>query len=180
VGFPVVKQYQQEFLTRVAILLDTYVPGSVSALRRSGGPDDPLEANLSMAAAIADYLARQDYIVDLFAAGPELYYFQAGRSLGFVDNILDILACIERCPTDPLETIGPRFNQELTQISTVIVLLLDWEPRRQAFVETVRRSGVRVKPILVSDRHTLDDLAGTGSAARVVTPRQVKAGIDSL
>jgi uncharacterized protein (DUF58 family) len=181
VGYPVVKQYQEEFLTRVAILLDTYVPfAPPRSFRLMSRSDDPLEANLSMAAAIADYLARQEYIVDLFAAGPELYYFQAGRSLGFLDNILDILACIERCPTDPLETIGPRFNQELAQISTVIVLLLDWEPRRQAFLDSIRRAGVQVKPILISDRHKLEDLGSAGSTARVLTPRQVRQGVEVL
>ncbi len=69
VGYPVVKQYQEEFLTRVAILVDTYVPPGIPLkIRRKPNPNDPLEANLSMAAAISDYLARQEYIVDLFAA----------------------------------------------------------------------------------------------------------------
>ncbi|MCX5660369.1 MAG: DUF58 domain-containing protein [Planctomycetota bacterium] len=178
VGFPVVRQYQEEFLTRVALFVDTFIPP------RTGRPlapaDDLLEANLSMAAAITDYLARQEYIVDLFAAGPELYYFQAGRSLGLFENVMDILACIERCPRDPLEVVGPRFNDELRQVSTVIVLLLDWEPRRQNFVRAIQRLGVQVKTIVVSDTRQQADVDAAGPFSRVVTPAQVRAGIETL
>src|SRR5262249_20160148 len=70
VGFPVVRQFQEEYLTRVAMVVDTFVP--------STAPLATLEAVLSLSASIADWLARQDYVVDLFAAGPDLYTFQAG------------------------------------------------------------------------------------------------------
>lgn len=178
VGFPVVRQYQEEFLTRIAVLVDTFIPQRVG--RAAAPPEEALEANLSIAAAITDYLARQDYIVDLFAAGPDLYYFQAGRSLGLFENVMDILACIEKSPRDPLEVIGPRFNDELRQVSTVIVLLLDWEPRRQAFVRAIQRMGVQVKTIVISDHHEQAEVDGAGPASRVLTPAQVKAGIESL
>lgn len=181
VGFPVVRQYQEEFLTRIALLVDTFIPPAPMRLRRAvASAEALLEANLSMAASITDCLARQEYIVDLFAAGPELYYFQAGRSLGLFENVMDILACIERSPRDPLEVLGPRFNDELGQISTVIALLLDWEPRRQAFVRAVQRLGVQVKIIVISDTRKQADLDGAGPYAQVVTPAQVRRGLDSI
>jgi uncharacterized protein (DUF58 family) len=88
-GFPIVREFQEEYLCRIAMIVDTLAPPRDTAARQD------LEAALSLAAAIADALSRQEYVVDLFAAGPDLYHFQAGRGLAYLDNILDILACLE-------------------------------------------------------------------------------------
>ncbi len=195
VGYPVVRQFQEEFLARVAILVDTYVPPEALPRRRRrwwGDVElwpsraavrvrqDLLECNLSLAAAIADHLARQEYVVDLFAAGPELYYLQAGRSLAYFENILDILACIERCPDDPLQAITPKFSQELSQISSVILLLLNWDASRQALIQKVRQAGASAKIVVVSDHLTEADLPGAGADVRCLTRAQVRQGVASL
>jgi len=180
VGYPVVKQFQEEFLTRIAVLVDTYPPPWLSRRGLPSPASRSLEAVLSMAAGISDYLARQEYIVDLFAAGPELYHFQAGRSLGYLDNILDILACIEACKDDALDVVGARFTEEVGRMSTVIMVLMDWDEKREALVRRVESMGVSVKPIVVSSRHELSDLMGIGTAARVVTPEQVEAGLEQI
>jgi len=183
VGYPVVRQYQEEFLTRVAILVDTFVPPRAVPPPRLWGKSvapDPLEASLSASAAIADYLARQEYIVDLFAAGPELYHFQAGRSLGYLDNILDILACINACPRDPLAQIGSALSRDLEQVSTVIAVLLDWDPARAEFVRKVQSAGAQIKVVLISDHHTESDLAGIGIESRVISVKQAMEGVEEL
>ena len=187
VGYPVVRQYQEEFLSRIAILVDTHLPGSEASRlqarwwpNRRNGASHALEANLSLAAGISDYLARQDYVVDLFAAGPELYHLQAGRSLAYLDNILDILACLEACPTDPLERITPRFRDELGQISTVILLLLQWDEPRRKLVRQVREAGAMVKLIVVSDTVAIDELATSGLDATILNLSQAQRGVTQL
>ena len=200
VGYPVVKQYQEEFLTRVAVIVDTHSPEPNPWRRRPnetsrqrwgrwtrtawGVETDPfdevLEANLSLAASISDHLAREEHIVDLFAAGPELYHFQAGRSLGYLDNILDILACIERCPDDPFDVIAPRVEEELSQVSTLIALFLDWDDRRREFVERVLAAGVRVKAMIVSEKFGSTTIPGPAGGIQCFTPEQVRRGIDAI
>lgn len=171
IGSPVVKQFQEEYLTRIAVLVDTYVPG------RLWYPG-PLEASLSLAAALADKLAREEYVVDLFAAGPELYRFQAGRSLAYLDNILDILASIDRCPQDPLDRIGPSFAEEARQIATCVVILLRWDDRRLALIESMRAAGVQVRAVLVHDADRPTPVAPTG--VTLLSDRQIAQGVERL
>ena len=49
---------------------------------------ESFERAVSVAASVADFMARQEYLVDLFAAGPNLYHLTAGRSLAYLDQIL--------------------------------------------------------------------------------------------
>lgn len=170
VGVPVVKQYQEEFLTRIAVVVDTHLPKREM--------DDRLEATLSLAAAVSDYLARQEYIVDLFAAGPDLYHFEAGRSLGYLDDILDVLSCIERCPDDPFEVISPELANSLRATSTVVALFLSWDKTRQEFVQEMRRMGVQVKVIIVPRRER--DIVPAEGDVQFLTLEQVEKGVESL
>ena len=171
VGYPVVKQFQEEYLTRVAVLVDTFLP--------RGEPMDVLEANLSMTAAIADALARKEYVVDLFAAGPELYHFQAGRSLAYLDNILDILAVIQRCKTDPFDIVAPKLTEDIRQISTMVLVLLSWDQRRIDFVRNLRDQGVEVKVIVVTDDRADASHLG-GMDMQHFTVDQIRNGVDTV
>ncbi|NJL31952.1 MAG: DUF58 domain-containing protein [Phycisphaerales bacterium] len=193
VGVPVVRQYQEEFLSRIAILVDTYVPGNGRSLsnknhlpglsrwwKRGQGQQRSLEANLSLAAAVSDYLARQEYVVDLFAAGPELYYLQAGRSLAYLDNILDILACLDACPTDPLERLTPRFRDELEQISTVILLFMQWDEPRRRLVQQVLDAGTMVKVVVLTDDSHTEVVGLPAGDVTQLTVQQVEEGVVRL
>jgi len=195
VGYPVVRQYQQEFLTRVALLVDTFVPWRWRPIVRRGGQgldlllrtrfvwgydQEMLEANLSLAAAVTDCLARDDCVVDLFAAGPQLYHFESGRSLAHHENILDILACIEGCrDADPLAVVAPSFHERLRQTSSVIALLMGWDRRRAEFIASIRALGVEVKTIVLTDdeRQSADAVA---AGATHVTVERVLAGVEEL
>lgn len=196
VGYPVVRQYQQEFLTRVALLVDTFVPWRWRPIIRRGGrgldvlfrtrfvwgyDQEMLETNLSLAAAVTDSLAREDCVVDLFAAGPQLYHFESGRSLAHRENILDILACIEGCrgDEDPLALVGPAFNERLRQTSSVIALLMGWDQRRAEFIASVRTLGVEVKTVVLTDDREQAEQAIAAGAIHL-TVEQVAAGVEEL
>jgi len=95
-GQPVVKEYQEEYFCRIAIILDTFLPPKPSA-----GDEAAFEAGVSVVASIADYFSRSEYIVDILAAGPDVYEVSAGRSLAYLENILDVLACLEPSRAKP-------------------------------------------------------------------------------
>ena len=63
---PIVREYREEYFLRVGVVLDTYQPTGSSQADRAN-----FERAVSITAAIGDYMARSDYIVDLFAAGPK-------------------------------------------------------------------------------------------------------------
>jgi uncharacterized protein (DUF58 family) len=189
VGHPVVREYRQEYLCRVALVLDTHISTRLTRwglqtfdpVRRRRRQD--LEAAVSFAASVADCLSRQEYVIDLFAAGPELYHLEAGRSLAYLDNILDVLACLEPCRENPFATLGPAIAEEIERISTAVVVLLDWDETRERFVRDLRDCGVAVKLVIVREEAPTRDpsgFSGEAGPAQVLRPAQVRKGVGRL
>jgi uncharacterized protein (DUF58 family) len=175
VGEPVVKEFQEEFFCKIALVLDTFLPpGSGEEYRAD------FEAILSVAAAIADHLSQTEYIVDLFAAGPDLYTLEAGRNLAHLDNVLDVLACLEPSYQTPFETVAPALTEHLGTITTVIFVMLDWDQDRERMARVVREYGPAVKTILVRQSAPSLDPAGADQAIVVLTPEQVEQGVEQL
>lgn len=139
---PIVREYREEYFHRVAVILDT---------QAGRAPSADFEHAISLCAAISDWLARREYIVDLFAAGPQLYHLTAGRSLAYVDQILDILACLEPTPQDPFAVLEPEILENLTQITTVLCVFLDWDETRRALAMRLQSEGAGVKVWVVRD-----------------------------
>lgn len=142
-GFPIVKEYQEEYFCRVALVLDTYLGKKITPQKRKD-----FESSLSQAAAIADYLSRQEYLIDIFAAGPDIYIMEAGRSLAHLDQILDVLACLEPCFQNPFEIIEPILLNRMKNLSTIIVVLLDIDEPRKIFLERLSAYGIGLKILL--------------------------------
>ena len=105
-------------------------------------------------ASIADYFSQSEYIVDIFAAGPDVYQVSAGRSLAYLENILDVLACLEPCHQPPFEAVGPALFEKLSQITSVVAILQDWDERRQNFLRNVRAFGSELRVVVVKDGKT--------------------------
>ncbi len=93
-------------------------------------------------------------MVDILAAGPDLYEVSTGRSLGYLDNVLDVLACLEPSPAPPFESIGPRLFERLEGLTTVVAVMLEWDEAREAFLQRVRTMGVAVRVLLVHEGET--------------------------
>ncbi len=143
---PIVREYRDEYFLRVAVILDTHIPKNATpAMRQS------FEHAVSLSAAISDFMARQEYLVDIFAAGPNLYHLTAGRSLAYLDQILDILACVDENPQEPFEVIEPEIMESLSRITTVICVFLDWNDTRRAFVHRLAQNGAGVKVVIVRE-----------------------------
>ncbi len=177
---PVVREFQEEYYCRVALVLDTFVPGSGRP-----GPDGfpNLEAAVSLSAAIADSLARGEYIIDIFAAGPELYVFRAGRHTAHFESVLEILASIDACRGNPFRKVTPALSDELASISSVICVFLDWDQDRAQLARAAAEAGCSVKVIIVREGNTTVSWAAAelhGAVAQY-TPQAVRAGsVDTL
>lgn len=154
---PVVREYQEEYYCRVALVLDTYVARNRWLRPRRGFAE--LEAAVSLSASVADALSRGEYIIDIFAAGPELYVFRAGRHTAHLENVLEILACVEECRTNPFDKVAPALHDELGNISTVVYVLLDWDPSREALLRAAIEAGCSTKVLLVRNSPPTMDYA---------------------
>lgn len=153
-GRPVVREYQEEYYCRIALVLDTFVPRSRFQLgaKRAGDALFPhFEAAVSLTASIADALSRGEYLIDLFAAGHELYVFRAGRHTAHFENVLEILACTEACREDPFERLVSTLSEEVANISTAICVFLDWDASRRQLAQTILEAGCDLKAIILHD-----------------------------
>jgi uncharacterized protein (DUF58 family) len=168
---PVVKEYQEEYFCRIAIVLDTFLPRRLRARDRRA-----FEAAISVTASIADFFSRSEHVVDVLAAGPDLYEVSAGRSLAYLENILDVLACLDPCPEPPFRTIGPTLFERLRQVSTVVAVVLDWDDARETFLRRVRSLGTAARAIVVHDGPTARPWQAVGEdlgAVEQMTPADV-------
>ena len=148
-GRPVVREYQEEYFSRIALVLDTFLPRRPRPRERAR-----FEGAISLLASVADHFSRSDEVVDILAAGPDLYEVSTGRSLGYLDNVLDVLACLEPSPAPPFTSIGPRLFERLEGLTTVVAVMLEWDEAREAFLQRVRTMGAAVRVLLVHEGET--------------------------
>lgn len=171
-GRPVVREYQEEFYCRIALIVDTFVEP-----RRTRPPEgyEDLEAAISLTAAVADGLSGGEYLIDIFAAGDNLYVFRAGRHTAHLENILEILACVEASHKDAFDEVSSAIVHELDNISTTICVFLKWDDQRRALVEQIREAGCALKLLMVCNE---GEQVGVDIDADVefVTPAQVRDG----
>lgn len=174
-GEPVVKEYQEEYFCRLALILDTFLPP-----RPRLEEVQAFEAAISVVASVADFFSRSEYIVDILAAGPDIYEVSAGRSLAYLENILDVLACLEPCYQSPFEAVGPHLFDKLAQITTVVAVLQDWDATREAFLRKVKSLGTAVRAIVVHEGPTQQPWQNVGEDLgefSVLTPAEVEQSL---
>ncbi len=136
-GRLVVKEFQEEYFVRLAMVLDIEV--------HSAREEKLLEQSLSVAAGIADVLARREYILDLFAAGPRIFHFQAGRALAHFDHLLEILASLESGSRLDFAALEAALLPEAPRLSAVILVMMTWDPKRAALVRQLQERGVAIR-----------------------------------
>jgi len=150
-GRLIVKEFQEEYFVRLALVIDIE--------SRSAKEDVYFEKSLALAASLADVLARKEYIIDLFAAGPEIFHFQAGRALAHFEHILEILACLDPGERLNLSALEATLLPEAEKLSAVLFVVMDWEPGRAALLNKLRAHGVAVRVLSVRPDRTPTGLA---------------------
>jgi len=151
-GVPVVKEYQAEGRSRTAILVDTRSGGMRGRMRASLTREDPIEAALSLAAAIADALSATDRVLELLVAGPQIYRFVSAGRVGYLEEVLDILAAVESCRDDPFDRLEPLLFDEIRSIQSVCLILTGWDARREALVREISAWEAGLKVVLLVAR----------------------------
>ncbi|MEM8605179.1 MAG: DUF58 domain-containing protein, partial [Cyanobacteria bacterium P01_H01_bin.121] len=93
-GEPVVREEQDEFFVRHALILDTFVtpqntPQHIEVF------EEVFEEAISVAASFACDFQTQESLLDLMFVGLEAHIFTVGRSVGHSDRMLEILAAVK-------------------------------------------------------------------------------------
>ncbi|MDP9035559.1 MAG: DUF58 domain-containing protein [Myxococcota bacterium] len=141
VGQPVVREYREEYFSRVGIVLDTDL---------GRAPDARLEAAISLVAGMVDRLCRTEALVDLIVVGSTAYGLSVGRGLGTLDRALELLARVgPEGPFDP-SALTAGVLPRLSSVSCLVLVALRWDAPRRAFADQVTSTGTSCVPVVLT------------------------------
>jgi uncharacterized protein (DUF58 family) len=136
-GKPIVKEFEDEFFVRHALVLDTFTDEPHSEV---------LEEAVSVAASFACTVLTQESLLDLLFVGAQSYCFTAGRGVGHVDQMLEILASVRACGDQPFQTLEHLVLNHISAVSGCVCVLQAWDEARRSLVKKMRALNV---PLLV-------------------------------
>jgi uncharacterized protein (DUF58 family) len=135
-----VREFEDEFFVRHALVLDTFTDRPYSA---------EFEEAVALAASFACTLLTQESLLDLLFVGPQAYCFTAGRGLAHADHMLEILASVRPCHESPFSSLDELVVNHTSTVSGCILVLLHWDAERQRLVGKLKAVGVPVTVLLV-------------------------------
>jgi len=148
-GKPQVKEFQDEFFTRHALILDTFSDNS---------HDPNFEAAVSVAASLCESVQDGDSLLDLMFVGTEAYCFTAGRSLAGTEQFMEILACAKTCSDRPFDTLSHSVTRRSGQLSAAVCILLDFDGPRRELVKKLQAAGLPIRVLLITNKDDSDRL----------------------
>lgn len=146
-GSPVVKEYQDEFFARQALVLDTFgEPGSAQ----------DFEEAVSVAASFAYTVDTQESLLDLLFVGADAYCYTAGRGQIETAGLLEVLAGVKLAPGRPFSLLREAVLARASAVSGCILIFIGWDEARRKLVDALRANGLPVIALLVSARPAPD------------------------
>jgi len=175
VGRPVVKEFEDEFFVRHALVLDTFT-------------DDPrgevFEA-VSVAASFACTLPTQESLLDLLFVGPQSYCFTAGRGVAHVEQMLEIMASVRACSDQPFSALENLVLEHVAVVSGCVCVLVAWDEARREFIRKLKALGVPLLVVVIappgeSRKLEPDPLSDEPDRFLVLEAGQIELGLAKL
>ncbi|MEW5862048.1 MAG: DUF58 domain-containing protein [Pseudomonadota bacterium] len=168
-GKPIVREYQDEFFERHALVLDTAGPN---------GEDAAFEEAVALAASFVTTLDTHECLLDLLFVGDEVHTFTAGRGQMQPEHLLEVLAGVG--PGDPgaFARLAGAVMARRATLSSVIVILLAWDEARRGLVSGLRACGLEVRALLVREERAAPASAPAG--VMVLNPGRIEEGLARL
>ncbi len=141
-GRLIVKEFQDEFFVRHALILDTFAQTP---------RQDVFEEAVSIAASFACTVRTQESLLDLMFVGTQAFCFTIGRGVGHTEQMLEILASVQPCTAKPFASLETLVLQRLGEVSGVICVFLAWDEPRREFVKRIRALGIPMLVLVVTE-----------------------------
>jgi uncharacterized protein (DUF58 family) len=171
-----VKEYQDEFFVRHALILDTFQKTEFGEL---------FEEAVSVAASFAYSMETQESLLDLMFVGTEAYCFTSGRGLAQTEKILEILASVKACRDKPFSTLSPMVIERASLLSGCICILLSWDEEREKLINLLKALGIPVLVLVITDDKTKqtfdpDQIKGQLEEFHVLKVGKIEEGLAEL
>jgi uncharacterized protein (DUF58 family) len=168
-GEPVVKEFQDEFFTRYALVLDTF------------GDDLPqtvFEAAVSVAASFVDGMHTQEALLDLMFVEEQAWRLTIGRGLGQQADLLRALAFVTPRPADQFASLAQHVLLHGSALSACVLVLLRLDEERRVLLRALRAVGIHLMVLVVAPArvNTVDDT----TAVHTIDPTDVAGSLALL
>ena len=144
---PVVREEQDEFFVRHALILDTF---------QSTNYSEVLEEAVSIAASFCCDLQTQESLLDLMFVGIQAYCFTSGRGLGNLEQMLELLASVTACQDKSFEYLTKTVMARVSMLSGCICILIDWDEARKKLVSYLQELDIPTLVLVVIDEKRKD------------------------
>jgi len=139
-GKPIVKEFEDEFFVRHALVLDTFTDYSNIEI---------FEEAVSVAASFANTIVTQESLLDLLFVGEQAYCFTAGRGVGHADQMLEILASVRPCDDKPFANLEHLVLDQVSAVSGCVCVFVSWDDARRNFVKKLKALNLPVMVLVV-------------------------------
>ncbi|MDA0226397.1 MAG: DUF58 domain-containing protein [Proteobacteria bacterium] len=168
-GTPIIKEYQDEFFERHALVLDTC---------RAAGEDAVFEDAVALAASFVYTIDTQECLLDLLVVAGEVHRYTAGRGQLQASHMLEVLAGVTPSAPEAFSALARTLLAERGRLSSCVLVLLDWDDARRALLATLAASGLQVRGLLVCEAgKTPADLP---VGVHALHPGSIEAGLAGL
>lgn len=175
-GRLVVKEFEDEYFVRHALVLDTFAEPKQA---------EAFEDAVSLAASFACTVDTQESLLDLMFVGPQAVCFTTGRGVAHAEQALEILAGVQPCRARPFAALQSLVLQHAGIVSGCICILLAWDEPRRELIRQLQTIGLPLLVLVVVDADTAKVLASEPDADRpagflVLEPGKVEEGLHRL
>jgi uncharacterized protein (DUF58 family) len=141
-GKLIVKEYQDEYFVRRALLLDTFVGDAAP---------EQFEAAVSVAASIAVNERQNEALLDLMFVGLQAYCFTAGRGVDQLPHLQEILAGVQSSSEGSFVQLQQAVLARAGLCSSLVCVLMHWDQARQDFIKQLLAHDLPVAVFLLHD-----------------------------
>lgn len=149
-GKPIVKELQEEFFIRHALVLDTFMADKYHPV---------FETAVSIAASFVAQPLSEESLLDLLFIGTESYHLTSGRGVDHTGHLLEVLACVSPQQSYDIAHLNTILLPQLTQLSGCICVLLAWDKARQDFVKQIQAIQTHSLIFVITDTDIKEELA---------------------
>jgi Protein of unknown function DUF58 len=177
VGRPIVKEEQDEYFVRHALILDTFQTESHSEI---------LEEAVAVAASLACEVQTQESLLDMMFVGLEAHCFTVGRGLGQTERMLELLASVVPCQDKFFSSLIPVIQTRFSLLSGCICIFLTWDDDRKALVEQLQSMGIPTMVLVIEGDRSLSNYAAleclkeAQSSVHILKLGQIQQGLLEL
>jgi Protein of unknown function DUF58 len=137
----VIKEFEEEYFVRYALILDTFLSSANEAI---------FEAGVSIASSYMRPMQNHESILDLMFVGDKAYSFSSGRGLTYLEKMYEILACVEPCEDKTILELVPFIQAGLKKFSGSICIFLGWEQGHKKIFKMFKQSLVPLFVIVLA------------------------------